>query len=153
MKKSPDRAAMIFHNIDYTLMRSIIDSPPNIMNEKFTLGCYSLCARTLNFATQLTADVMLKLVPTGIPQHFFNYMMEFEFRPLKAPPKELIVLSVKDLEFGFVVWLIACAISIFAFTLELIWYLLTVKITKIIKDFIALIWLLKFIVCILRISL
>jgi len=113
------------------------------MAEKIPLANYASCTRTLNFATQLVREVMLKFMPTGIPQHFFKHLMDFEFRPLLAPPSELRVLSVKDLEFGFVVWLIAVGISILVFVLELLWYFLILKLVKIIKDFIVLIWLLK----------
>lgn len=138
-EKYHENAATLLTDIDYRMFRSIMQTPPNVMAEKIKVANYGICTRNLNFATQLTVDVMLKLVPTGIPQHIYNHMMTFEFRPLLAPPIKPRVFSVGDLEFGFVVWLIACAISTVTFFLELLFAYLR----KIIINYIGLFWLLR----------
>lgn len=137
------KAAMIYTDIDFRVTRSYVKYPPNVMQEKIPFGNLAVCSRTLNFATQLVHEVMLRLMPSGIPQYLHKYLMEFEFRPLYAPPKENRVFSLSDLEFGFIIWLIAIGISIFVFFLELLWYFIRKKLIKIVRDLIGLIWLVK----------
>lgn len=66
-----------------------------------------------------------KLSSAGIIQYeFVGYRKRYKFIPDAKSPK---VLSIADLDFGFVVWLIACGISFFAFLSEIFVKLLLVN--------------------------
>jgi hypothetical protein len=65
--------------------------------------------------------IMDKLVPAGIPQYlvkYHEYNMFKEFHP--STSSTVRVLSVQDLEHGFVLWLGACVISTIGFLIELL---------------------------------
>ena len=64
---------------------------------------------------------MRYLIQAGIPQHVRKTVFEIcHKRPQKIKmPK---VFSFEDLQFEFVIWLIACSIAVSVFFLELIWY-------------------------------
>ena len=70
-----------------------------------------------NFMYSLTEDLIKKLHPMGIIQHwmdaeFFN--IQHGFLRVKIPK----VLRVEDLRFGFVLWLMACCMSCVCFIVE-----------------------------------
>lgn len=144
MHDSTVKSAIMMTDIEYNVLRSHSEYPPMVMEEKIPFASMAVCTRSFNFANQLVVEVMMKLMPTGIPQYLYKYLMEFEFRPLVAPPVEPIVFSLTDLEFGFIVWLIAVGVCITAFFLELLWYSLYRKLVKIVKDWIGLYLLLKY---------
>ena len=65
-------------------------------------------------------DVMRNLIPSGIPQYLPIYHSKLLFGGYEESDEKLPkVLSLDDLAFGFILWLIACGISITAFTVEL----------------------------------
>jgi hypothetical protein len=66
------------------------------------------------------SDAMEKLVPSGIPQQLFGHGMWMVYREHKKDAKiEPTILSFDNLEFGFVVWLGACGISVLEFLVEI----------------------------------
>jgi hypothetical protein len=71
-----------------------------------------------NFIFPVTQNAMRKLVPAGIPQHFLKYIYEFVLRGSPKDKKEPKKFDIKDLEFGFVIHMALCAISIVVFVLE-----------------------------------
>ncbi|KAG5676176.1 hypothetical protein PVAND_006025 [Polypedilum vanderplanki] len=61
-----------------------------------------------------------RLIPAGIPQFLAKYGFWFLYRPADfeiLDPRR--ILSMNDLEFGFVLWLIACFLSFYVFVCEL----------------------------------
>ena len=64
---------------------------------------------------------MNRLVEAGIPQYHFDTLLNFELKPLIDPEWEPSIFSVSDLEFGFITWLISCAIAVGIFAAELLW--------------------------------
>jgi hypothetical protein len=76
------------------------------------------------------------LISSGIAlYHSETVRTNFKFKDEEKEPK---VLSCDDLSFGFIVWLVACGISIVAFALEISFELM-LKILKIItKNFVGL---------------
>ncbi|KAG5672996.1 hypothetical protein PVAND_003077 [Polypedilum vanderplanki] len=62
-----------------------------------------------------------QLIPTGIVNHLLDYGMWYLNRPRDPEiidPRK--ILSMNDLEFGFVIWLMACFLSFLAFLYEII---------------------------------
>jgi hypothetical protein len=65
-------------------------------------------------------EVMNELIPSGIPQFLYEYGMWSVYRyKEEKPPNEATILSFSDLEFGFVIWIVVCGISVIEFLLEL----------------------------------
>jgi hypothetical protein len=72
---------------------------------------------------ELLNDVMRQAIAAGIPQHFWKNEQEvmFNVRPkLRITEDNRRILSLYDLEYGFVVWLIACGISTAVFVVEFV---------------------------------
>jgi hypothetical protein len=55
-----------------------------------------------------------------------------------APPKQPKVFDIGDLEFGFVVWLVACLISTIVFILEILIRYLIIKLRRGARNYIGL---------------
>lgn len=143
MQNPASKAAMLISGNDYKAIKAGEINVPKILSQKFLYEPCGVCTRRHNFAYNLVEGTMTYLIQGGFPQYLFNYLLEFDLRPLVDPPSEPSVFSLSDLEFGFIVWLIACLISIVAFTTEILWYLVRVKLSKIIRDLIGLILFLK----------
>jgi len=66
-------------------------------------------------------EVIKNLIPSGIPQYLPMFHLEMLFGTYKevseSTPK---VLNLHDLAFGFMLWLVACSISIAAFACEML---------------------------------
>lgn len=78
----------------------------------------ALNMNTNSILHKIFSKVMDRIISAGIPQYleskadlFFGTYQEFK----KKIPK---VLSLDDLSFGFILWMYACAISIFGFLIE-----------------------------------
>lgn len=87
---------------------------------------------------------MSRIVEAGIPQYHFSYLMDFELKSLLDPPSEPSIFSLYDLEFGFVTWLIACAICIGAFMSELLWFFIKNEGRRLLQNFCILYVILHF---------
>ena len=78
-------------------------------------------------------EVIEKLNPSGIIQYLINYdswvtYNKFDTATVKVPR----ILTFNDLSFGFVLWLIACGISIVGFAVEMTEYKIRIMIENII---------------------
>lgn len=60
------------------------------------------------------------LIVAGIPQQHFRFVLETALWRVDPSPPEPQVFGMKDLEFGFVTWLVTCGISIVVFVMEII---------------------------------
>lgn len=78
---------------------------------------------------------MKKLIPSGIPQYlpdFHAFLLYGIYENVKQTmPK---VLTLEDLSFGFVLWLIACGISVVGFLAEIMFAF----VTKFVKNVVGL---------------
>jgi hypothetical protein len=85
-------------------------------------------------------EVMDKLIPSGIPQYlpdFHAYLLYGNYENSEENfPK---ILTIDDLSFGFILWLIACGISICGFLGEIV----VILVIKILKDAMGLLLLLN----------
>lgn len=124
---------------DYKVIKAFEMNVPKMMKQTLTLEPIGACTTRNNFAFRIIDETMANLTQAGIPQFFFRYLLDFEMRSLEDPPQEPSVFSVRDLEFGFVTWLIACSFAIVAFIGELIFK----RVMTLLYDFIGLFCFLK----------
>jgi hypothetical protein len=69
-----------------------------------------------NFLIPTLNHIMNRLIPSGIPKHLADYGMWFIYRQFDVEDEDTRrVLSLDDLEFGFVLWLAACSVSLLVF--------------------------------------
>ena len=75
-----------------------------------------------SFLCEFINDILWKLIPAGIPQHLIDYHtlnLHKKYEPFNdLSPK---VLTIVDLSFGFILWLVACGFSIVGFFFEFFW--------------------------------
>lgn len=73
-----------------------------------------------NFIYGVTEVVMSALVDNGIAQYFLSYISNFVLRPFPRDERVPEKFNIEDLEFGFFIFLVCCAASIFVFVAEII---------------------------------
>jgi hypothetical protein len=113
------RAAILTFQMDMLFYKAGYRNTPDTLKEVINLGGYSLCVQKNNFFSSLSHKVMNQLISGGIPQHLIDYFTKFDMRPLLQPIKEPKIFGIEDLMFGFIIWLVACGISITVFIIEL----------------------------------
>lgn len=65
-------------------------------------------------------EVMDKIIPSGIPEHIFNHgLWTFYKKFLPSDDNDPKVMTLGDLEYGFILWLFACCISSCGFVTEI----------------------------------
>jgi hypothetical protein len=95
-------------------------SPRKISPEMFTEVSYSFGVHKNCILYDLLRDVMERIIPAGIPQHLWKYEQNYKRQGLKseAVMDSRRILSLADLEYGFVLWLIAISVSTAVFLIE-----------------------------------
>ncbi|KAL7012208.1 hypothetical protein ACKWTF_014690 [Chironomus riparius] len=74
-----------------------------------------------HFLFAATEEVMQKFIPMGLIQHSYDLHNWICLRPIIEPEDtEPIVLTMDELEFGFILWLTVCAVSILGFFCEIL---------------------------------
>jgi hypothetical protein len=71
------------------------------------------------FMLDLVDDAVQQLLSTGMIQHLKENNERLN-RPKRQDPKGLQVLSVEDLKYGFIIWLVTCGVSLAAFLTEIL---------------------------------
>lgn len=111
----------------------------NLYSDTFCIG-----VRKHSFHYHVTNQVTRRLTAAGILQNLWANSLPPKFQP---PGKVPEVLKVEDLEFGFVVWLVAALGSTAVFLIELIAYKILIQIKhliiRIVKNFVGKILILK----------
>lgn len=139
------KAAITVTKNDYKAIKSLESNVPNLLRETVALEPFAPCTFPKNFIFRLMDDTMTRLITAGIPQYHFNYLMDFDLKPLPEQLSEPSIFSLYDLEFGFVTWLIACGVSIGAFMAELLWFLVKFEGRRLMHNFFILIVIVKFV--------
>lgn len=127
------KSAIALSKIDYSISKGAFTNIKTIQ-QSTQYEPFGVCTARNNFATKVTDKVMTYLFQGGISQYLFDYLLNFEFKKLLDEETGPKVLSVNDLEFGFITWLIACAACICGFMLEILWYFVTVKLPILIEN-------------------
>ncbi|KAG5671297.1 hypothetical protein PVAND_001502 [Polypedilum vanderplanki] len=96
------------------------NSLPTMQNEKLT-KMIAFSSYGNNVLMSQIKEVINKLIPSGIPKHLNDYGLWYLFRPVDVEIEDpRRVLSMSDLEFGFVIFLVALAFSIVVFLCEIV---------------------------------
>lgn len=132
MTDSSLKAAIMTTENDMKFYKTGYTDVPATLKEVISLVGFSICVPKNNFFTVMNQKVMNALISGGIPQYLIDFYTNFELRPMLIPRKDPKVFDIDDLMFGFIIWLVACLISITAFLIELIVFYVT--------NFIGLIW-------------
>lgn len=92
----------------------------------FGIARNSILSESLN-------EVLEKLGPSGIIQYLINFDSWVTYRNFKsAAAKVPRVLTLNDLSFGFVLWLVACLISVIGFAVEVTEYNIKIMLQNVI---------------------
>lgn len=132
------KVALLGDEDTITAARSYLKIKPNLFDHKESL-LKGIGTKKHNHAFWLIEDTMKMLIQAGIPQWYRKFIYEVLFRDF--PSEEIIpkVFSIHDLEFGFVIWAVACGISFVCFFMECIYF----YVRKTIEEFSGLYGLLK----------
>jgi hypothetical protein len=75
-----------------------------------------------HFVYDKIEDTLQRIIPFGIPQHSADYHKWVLYRRNAADEINTSkAFNFSDMQCGFVVWLIACSISILVFACEVLW--------------------------------
>lgn len=138
MSNSSLKAAIITTESDMKLYRAAYVDVPKTISEVVNPSPYSICTYRNNFFAALNQQVSNAILTAGIPQYLFEYLTKYEMKPLMGPPKEPKVFDVEDLEFGFVIWLVACLLSTIVFFFEIPHKQLAIKLRRCIRRYVGL---------------
>lgn len=112
---------MILTDVDYGVFKAFGQNIPRIIDEKIEFTPFAVNVPKDSFGSALVIETMKYLVGGGVPQQLFHLFFDFELMPMLDDEPEPRVFSLNDLGFGFVVWLIACGISVLAFVCEILY--------------------------------
>ena len=125
-KELYEPAAKVAVTIDeesYRILKNYYRDVPRKLNMDLAILVKGIGVWRNNHAYWLMEDTMRQLIPAGIPQFVRNRVLEFIFKETREVTTKIPqVLTVNDLKFGFVTWLITCLIAVSAFVIELIWF-------------------------------
>jgi len=137
--KVSQRKAFFMEDIQYSTFNTICrGSALKLKRFRKDTTITALLTYKNSFIYEFLDNLLQKTIPFGIPQHLmsFHYFMLFKYYEV-LNVKDPKVLTIDDLSFGFVLWLIACGISVIGFFMEL----LSFKLRKVLRNFIGL-WML-----------
>lgn len=117
----PDtKLVMIESSKTYRILKSLLrDCPEAMKKETILIRRFGTSNYKNNFMFYLTEEVTQILVQAGIPQYLREFVADFYFpwRQEVIGPK---VFGIEDLDFGFEIWLAACAVAIAVFIVEIL---------------------------------
>jgi hypothetical protein len=117
-----EKVAYLDNRIGFVANRAMFKNPPVMMKEKLQKILYGVSLMRNNFLYDITESVMSGLIEGGIPQYFLTYIEDVVLREKPSDPIEPKKFGVEDLQFGFVIFLVACGVSISAVMIELIYF-------------------------------
>lgn len=117
------KVAVTIDEDSYNILKNYYgDMPRKINNDLYSL-IKGIGVWRNNHAYWLMEDTLRKIIPAGIPQYVRKKAFGFFFKEANQQKTKIPqVLTVNDLKFGFVTWLITCLIAICAFVIELVWF-------------------------------
>jgi hypothetical protein len=112
--------AFFISNLDHKLLNStFMNSLATMKNEKLTKSIFLKLGKRNPFLNHLN-HVMDRSIPFGIPQHLCDAGYSDIYRQYDAEVDDnRRILSLTDVEFGFVIWLATFPLSIIAFICEI----------------------------------
>lgn len=125
------KAAILIYELDMRFNKAGLTSLPATLKEVISLNGFGVCVSRKNFFMTLNHKVMNSLISGGIPQYLIDFYTKFDLRPILIPEKDPKVFDVDDLMFGFIIWLVACGVSITVFIIEVTFYHLRIFVGKV----------------------
>lgn len=108
-------------NIDFKTWTSYFMYKPDLLEEPITTESYGIRMYKNNYMYRHVEDVMQYLIAAGIPQFHDRFFVETGLWRVEPTPDIAYVFRTEDLSFGFVIWLVTCAIATIVFILEVCW--------------------------------
>ncbi|KAG5666813.1 hypothetical protein PVAND_014823 [Polypedilum vanderplanki] len=120
--KNTEKFAFFTSHTIHKIISSEVENSLSIMdeeNEKFSMLLVLEMSNNDILFSHLDY-VMQNFVSNGIAKHLVDYAMWFLSRPYDVEIEDTRrILSMNDLEFGFVIWLVACFVAFLAFIYEI----------------------------------
>lgn len=116
-QNASSKLAFMFSDVQMKILTNRYKAQSLKMKESLLTLNIGLGFNANNFLYSLTNEVIEKIFPMGIIQHWLEASIPSSydlFRNKKSPK----VLKIDDLSFGFVLWLTACAVSSLCFLVE-----------------------------------
>lgn len=122
LREPSKKGACVTSKKSVTFFQSLSKNSPRRMPIKILTYFYGVGVMRNNFIFNVTQEAMTRMIPNGIPQYMLKYIEEVEFKPIPPDVVEPETFDVKDLEFGFVIFLVCCGVSTLAFLGELSYF-------------------------------
>ncbi|KAG5676547.1 hypothetical protein PVAND_006372 [Polypedilum vanderplanki] len=112
-------AFFVSEGIHVKLNFTVKNSLPVLTNEKTSKHKFILFKK--NFVLEKNLNFLIdRFLEVGITNHFIDYGTWYLHRPFEIKVEDSKrILSIKDLEYGFVIWIFACFVSIMVFLWEI----------------------------------
>jgi hypothetical protein len=121
--ESKKKLAFFVHSLLHAVLNKTVGrSLPRMQNERMGLILIIYSSSNNMLMVQLN-QLLSRLVSTGIVKHHVDYGYWYLYRPVEEiieDPRR--ILSLTDLQYGFVLWLVACLVSFVCFICELLWF-------------------------------
>ncbi|KAG5673137.1 hypothetical protein PVAND_003208 [Polypedilum vanderplanki] len=97
---------------------------PLRLEQIYQRSAVGIATLTNRFCSELLFDTLELIIPTGITNFWYDWHLWYKYKRyvVEIEPKLPQILTLNDLSFGFVIWLIACGICTICFFIELIVY-------------------------------
>lgn len=117
-----DKVGFVYGTKAVEFQKTIARKLPPYMNLRLLIFHYGIATMRNNFIYKVTENATSYLVDFGIPQYFLKYINENVLKGFPPETREPKKFSWSDLEFGFVIHLICCGISILVFVVEILYF-------------------------------
>lgn len=122
MGNASAKLAFFMTSHSQTIFESEYDLPTIQLEEQLCTVNTGIGLIKNHFLFHLTDEVIQRTTSFGIPQFLDKLYMGLLYHKRVQMPVSPQILSIEDLSFGFIIWLVACSISCLAFLGELLHY-------------------------------
>lgn len=115
------KVALMIMEKDHRALTTVFKNVAKLIKQQVKDNTIGMGVSRNHFIYPLLEKTMTRAIEGGIPQYFLEFMLKFYMKVIEDDPKEPKVFGINDLHFGFVVWICSFAISLTAFSIELLW--------------------------------
>lgn len=147
MSYPESRFGLVVTDIDYLSMRAGNRLMKKLQVLKQIIGVQSYGIRVYknNFIYHHIEDNMKWLIQGGFPQRHLQFIKDTILWLPKDDGKIPQVFSIDDLQFGFIIWVISCGVSLSAFLLEVLYSQFKMRLKYFIETLLGLIFVIHLI--------
>jgi hypothetical protein len=118
--RSQEKFAIFIHSNTHAAYNKTFKATLPIMGNERNYRMMAYVFKNNHMLLLSLNKLLSQMFTSGIAKHLDNYDKWFLFRPFDyEDPDERRILSLTDLEYGFVLWLAACLVSFLCFICEL----------------------------------